>query len=376
MSSSVSARRPIVRVAITIAALLGAVLTATIAAPAIADPGQAFSGFTDKSALRDAGEGVVETGVLPVVDGSAPAGAGITYYVDSAAADDTGDGLSPATAWKTFTHVNATVFAPGDRILLKAGSVWSAEGTEVAREAYDYTTWSGGNPTDVVKPDPTALLAPKGSGTAESPIVLSSYGDGPAPELNGRAVVNDVLQLTNQQHWTISNLEMSNVTEGFDATDFDPAANNGQAPGEENPATGDLRGIHVQGENAGTLQGYEIHNVFIHDVSGVTWSVSSAGVDRSKRTGGIVFEGLKGDGVTVTQFQNIHIYDNYVANTAFANIVFKQFAGMGTNRYQDLAPGWGDRVAARVAANGTPHRGPELEAAHQRADRGQLPHQP
>jgi hypothetical protein len=340
-------------VAITIAALLGAGLPLSLAAPAFAEPGQAFAGFTDKTGLRDEGRGIVASGVLPVVDGSAPAGAGVSYYVDSVNGDDAAAGTSAATAWKSFTNVNATTFAAGDRILLKAGSVWSVEGNTVAREAYDYTTWSGSTPTNVVKDNPTFLLAPKGSGTAESPIVLSSYGDGAAPELNGRAVVNDVLQLTNQQHWDISNIEISNVTDGFDPTDFDPAANNGQAPGEENPDTGDLRGIHIQGENAGTLQGFEIHNVFIHDVSGVTWSVSSAGVDRSKRTGGIVFEGLKGDGVTVTQFQNVHLYDNVIANTAFANIVFKQFAGMGTNRYQNLAPGWGDRVQASVSSNGT-----------------------
>ena len=205
----------------------------------------------------------------------------------------------------------------------------------------------------MVGSDATPLLAPRGSGTEADPILLSSYGDGAAPELNGLGVVNDVLQLTNQEHWDISNLEISNETAGFDASTFQPARNVGQAPGDENPQTGDLRGIHVQGEGAGTLRGFEIHNVFVRDVTGYTWSVSAAGVDRSKRTGGIMFEGLKGNGQTVTQFEDITIRDSYVANTSFANLVFKQFAGMGTNRYQDLPPGWGDRTAGRIAPDGT-----------------------
>jgi len=353
MSLSLSGRRRGVAVSLTIAALIGAALPAIVAGPADAAAASGFAGYTDKSALRDAGRAVVQAGALSVVDGSAPAGSGTTYYVDSAAGDDASAGTSAATAWRTFAQLNLTVFQPGDRILLKAGSTWSATGSAVAREAYDYTAWAGGVPSDVAEPAPTALLAPQGSGTASDPIVISSYGTGSAPELDGRGVVNDVIQLTNQQHWDVSQLEISNVTDGFDATTFAPAANNGQVPGEENAAQGDLRGIHVQGENAGTLSGFDIHGVFIHDVSGVTWSVSGAGLDRSKRTGGILFEGLKGDGRTVSRFDDVTVRDNIVANTSFADLVFKQFSGMGANRYQNVAPGWGDRAAASATPDGT-----------------------
>lgn len=312
-----------------------------------------FTGYTDKTALQVAGRNVVSLNELAVADGTAPAGTAGTYFVDSHGGDDTAAGTTAATAWKSFKNVNAKVFAPGDRILLKAGSSWSAEGSEVAKEAYDYTQWDNGIPTDITGPAPSWLLAPKGSGTATSPIVLSSYGTGAAPELNGRGVVNDVLQLTNQEYWDISNLEISNVTDGFDPSKFVPGVNDGLKPGEENPKTGDLRGIHVQAENAGTLSGFDISNVFIHDVSGVMWSIGNSGLDRSKRTGGILFEGLKGDGTTVSQFQDVSVRDNYIANTAFANVMFKQFSGMGENRYKDVKPGWGDRAAANAATDGT-----------------------
>ncbi|NUP35614.1 MAG: right-handed parallel beta-helix repeat-containing protein [Streptomyces sp.] len=338
-----------------------------VSAHTLPDPSQqtSFTGYTDKGALRAEGRSTVDSGTLPVVKGAAPTSRrGTTYYVDSEGGKDTAGGRSPATAWKTLTHVNAKTFRPGDRILLKAGSSWSAEGDEVAKEAYDFTQWTNGEPTDVVGTDPTALLAPKGSGEAGRPIVLSSYGSGAAPELNGRGVVNDVLQLTNQSHWDISNIEISNVTDGFDPSTFEPGANDGKLPGEENPKTGDLRGIHVQAQNAGTLTDFAIHHVFIHDVSGVMWSVGNSGLDRSKRTGGILFEGLKGDAQTVSQFSDITVRDNVMADTAFANVVFKQFSGMGTNRYKDVEPGWGDRAAGKAAADGTVTEDPDWRPHH------------
>ena len=342
-----------------------AVVAPLPAAAASAPPsaGAAFAGYTDKSARKTDGREVVAAGTISVAQGSVPRGAGTTYYVDSQGGDDTATGTTPAHAWRSFANVNGRQFAPGDRILLKAGSVWSASGDQVAREAYDYTSWSGGVPADVTGAKPTALLAPGGSGTAQDPIVLSSYGTGAAPALEGRGVVNDALQLSNQQHWDISDLDVSNVTDGFDATTFQPASGNGQVPGSENPKTGDLRGIHVQAENAGTLSGFDIHHVFVHDVSGVMWSISSSGIDRSKRTGGILFEGLKGDGSTVSQFEDVSVHDSVIANTSFANIVFKQFSGMGTNRYHKVSPGWGDRTVATAGTTGVITEDPQWRPA-------------
>lgn len=338
---------------VAISAIAGATpLSAAIASTPPSAGNARFAGYTEKGALKSEGRDVLAAGTLSVTQGSVPSGSGTTYYVDSQGGNDAATGTSPGHAWRSFANVNGKQFAPGDRILLKAGSVWSATGDKVATEAYDYTSWTDGVPTDVTAANPTALLAPGGSGTEKAPIVLSSYGTGAAPELEGRGVVNDVLQLNNQQHWDISNLNISNVTDGFDATTFQPAAGNGQTPGDENPKTGDLRGIHVQGENAGTLSGFDIHHVFIHDVSGAMWSVSRAGVDRSKRTGGILFEGLKGDGKTVSQLEDISVHDNFIADTSFANVVFKQFSGMGTYRYNKVSPGWGDRTLGKASTSG------------------------
>src|ERR1017187_9453749 len=47
-----------------------------------------------------------------------------TYYVDFAKGADANPGTAERAPWKTLEKVNASRFQPGDRILLKSGSVW------------------------------------------------------------------------------------------------------------------------------------------------------------------------------------------------------------------------------------------------------------
>lgn len=320
------------------------------------------TGYTDKGGLRQEGRFIGQHRSLSVHDQNDHEPLGTAYYVDSIHGNDTNDGKSPARPWKTLSKPNQITFHPGDEILLRAGSTWSAHGSSTAKEAYSFTAWNGNRPTDThgeAGAMPSALLAPKGSGSSDRPIILSSYGEGVAPKLLGMGVVNDTIQLTDQQYWEISNLDISNQKDGFDSMHFSAQSGSGQVPGTENPDTGDLRALHIQAASTGVQSGYLIHDLFIHDVAGVTWSVSKAGVDRSKRTGGIVFEGLKGDSRIASRFKDIQIYDNYIIDTAFANIVFKQFSGMGTARYQDKKPGWGDRAMASVDTQGTLQEDPD-----------------
>lgn len=80
---------------------------------------------------------------------------GATYYVDATSGDDTRDGLSAATAWKTIAKVNGASFVAGDQILFKRGESW--------RES----------------------LVPPSSGAAGSPIRFDAYGTGEAPTITG-----------------------------------------------------------------------------------------------------------------------------------------------------------------------------------------------
>ena len=48
---------------------------------------------------------------------------GRTFYL-SATGDDTRDGLTPATAWRSIDRANMAEFTPGDRLLLQGGTTF------------------------------------------------------------------------------------------------------------------------------------------------------------------------------------------------------------------------------------------------------------
>jgi hypothetical protein len=133
--------------------------------------------------------------------GNAPNRTGGTdYFIDATRGHDTASGTSPTKAWQSLAAANAKTFAPGDRILLKAGEQW-----------HDEQLW------------------PKGSGSKGKPITISAYGDPRAgrpyiatngnvpnpfkadgtknPETVG---LTGAIVLRNQQYWEINHVELSN----------------------------------------------------------------------------------------------------------------------------------------------------------------------
>ena len=228
------------------------------------------------------------------------------YYVSASEGDDGNDGLSPETAWRSLAKVNASVFAPGDRILLKGGDRW--EGT---------------------------TLHPQGSGAPGEPITLGRYGDGDAkPFVNAQDDVltmdtftlvkgedshlTDFTQqyyasvyLENQEYWVVRDLEVSNHSAGF----TDP---NGD---------GKLRnGIMIMNDDGGTLHSVHVLDCDVHDVLGsksekAYWG--GAGITYTVM--------LKGPEATVpSNYDDILIEGNYVRNTNRQGIV--------TNSRQNLRP--------------------------------------
>jgi hypothetical protein len=153
---------------------------------------------------------------------------GRAYYIDSARGNDNNSGSKPHSAWKTLAKVNATTFVAGDRILFKAGDLW------------------------------TGQLWPKGSGTAEHPIVIDKYGVKGRPVINAAGNAEDAVRLKNQEYWEINSLEITNW---------------GSAPGPR-------RGVNVIAENSGDLHHIYIRNLDIHDVNGI---------DSDKANGGIMY---------------------------------------------------------------------------------------
>ena len=111
---------------------------------------------------------------------------GALYYLDSAHGDDARSGVSQDQGWKSLAKVNAATFQPGDEILLKRGGRW--QGT----------------------------LHPLGSGTAEKPIRIGAYGEGPRPFIDGGK--GPAVLIHNQDAWIIEGLEVTNAKDsGEDA---------------------------------------------------------------------------------------------------------------------------------------------------------------
>lgn len=99
--------------------------------------------------------GVMSLPVISLVAAAVPI-RGKTFYISATVGNDDWAGTSQTPGgnngpWKTFAKASATTFAPGDRILLKCGDTWNEE------------------------------LHPKGNGTPENPILISSYGLGAKP---------------------------------------------------------------------------------------------------------------------------------------------------------------------------------------------------
>ena len=109
---------------------------------------------------------------------------GTNYYIDSVNGNDVNTGLSPSVPWQSLTNVNKNTFLPGDSILFECGC-----------------TWSG------------ITLHPLGSGSSGNPIVVSKYGVGNLPQINGNTAKLQTTQavfLSNQEYFTISNLDITN----------------------------------------------------------------------------------------------------------------------------------------------------------------------
>ena len=114
-----------------------------------------------------------------------------TYYVSQSTGDDSLDGLAAAKAgakgpWKTLAKASIE-YKPGDSILLKKGDTWNEEFT------------------------------PKGSGTPEKPILISTYGQGNKPLIDREDFKQDRtgIRLDNQGGYKIVGIEFARCMTGI-----------------------------------------------------------------------------------------------------------------------------------------------------------------
>lgn len=190
---------------------------------------------------------------------------GVGYYVDSINGSDNNNGNSSATAWRNISKLNNIIFNPGDRIYLKANSVWNSQ----------------------------AIVPLEGSnGSASSPIIIDMYGEGNKPIINGHMDVEASISLKNIQYIEINNIEITNDN------DFKVEAKLGTYVGI----------LYVSMDQSSTMNHIYIRNCNIHDVDGDAdaWAVAD------KTSGGIGFRVINYNSTTQPFYNDVIIENNII----------------------------------------------------------------
>lgn len=199
-------------------------------------------------------------------------GSGNIYYIDTAG-NDSNNGLSTSTPWKTLAKVTATTFHPGDQILFKAGEAWSG------------------------------TLTPAGSGSSGSPIIIDMYGTGNKPVINGPGTNGShALQLWTRSYWEVNNLELTNT--------------------QPTGGTNKLYGILINGGSTTMANHVYLKNCYVHDVNSVQYG-TGGNTNYSVVSGGIIITGYMND-VLVT---NCHVANSSVSGLRY----FGTSSGVSTN---------------------------------------------
>lgn len=205
---------------------------------------------------------------------------GTTYYIDAQNGEDSNDGKTEETAWRTFDRVNSKIFLPGDNILLKADGIWNQP------------------------------LNPKGSGQEDAPITIDMYGDGNRPIINGNGTsgpsLTGAVTIYNEEYWEIYNLEVTNLE---DTDKMGEAMDSG---------TSERAGILIYSSNQEKIyKGITVKNCYVHDVN--------SSFKGGKTSGGIIVMGhyLDKDGNRVTIDDNGNLTAKAMGRAAFADVLIE-----------------------------------------------------
>lgn len=191
---------------------------------------------------------------------------GSTYYIDAEQGNDQASGLSPQSAWRSVKKVSQFTFQPGDRILFKANLEYNGQ------------------------------LELKGSGSKRYPIVVSRYGNGKKPQINGNGWKPHAVLLHNIEHWQVNDLAITNQGVTTKAH---------------------RRGVIVSAENIGDLHGLVLNNLEIFNVNGVLKKKEGGGSGILIRNGGDTIP---------SRFVDLHITNNHIHHTQRNGINFKAYS--------------------------------------------------
>lgn len=166
------------------------------------------------------------------------------YYVSSGSGADSNPGTTAEAPWKSLDKIRNSNFIPGDSILFRAGDRFAGQ------------------------------LIVNGSGSAGNPILITSYGEGEKPVIDGAAATGGAYEaavlLNNQGFIEISGLEITNDRRI-------PRAGQDDQVGY---------GIFVLNNGYEVMEHFYFHNLVIREV----YAITTSGVDfNALKVGGIYF---------------------------------------------------------------------------------------
>ncbi len=171
------------------------------------------------------------------------------YHVDAEQGNDSQDGRSPQSAWKSIARVNAQVFRAGDRLLWRAGQRWQGQLTP--------------------QREPVAAA----DSAWQQRVVISRYGEGARPCIAAAGLSPAALLLQHSDGWEIESLELTNT--GATRAPF-------------------RFGVHVLANGNGAMRDVVLRDLWVHDVNGdLRKTHEGCGIFfESKKEGKSYFDGL------------------------------------------------------------------------------------
>jgi hypothetical protein len=201
---------------------------------------------------------------LPFIGMGKPAGAR-AFYVDAQNGNDTFNGQSPARAWRSIDRANNGEFNVGDSLLFKRGLVYQGQ------------------------------LKPRVHQLGNATFVVSSFGSGNQPVIDGQGVMPAAVWIYNVQNIEVSDLKIIN-----------------QAPNRQ----AKMAGIKVEIQNYGVAKNIALRKLTVEDVNGVLEKSKGGGCGILIQNGGndivSTFNGLLIEGCTIRRCErNAIIFDAY-----------------------------------------------------------------
>jgi parallel beta helix pectate lyase-like protein len=167
---------------------------------------------------------------------------GAIYYVDCANGNDSNNGLSAATAWRTTTRANQQTYSAGDQVLFARGTVCSG-----------------------------AAFKPVGNGAVGNPVIVADYGSGNLPVIDGVGAHEPAIFLYNVQNYTVRNLDLTQHGQTPQIIKADDGKDSDQQSDEYMRAIVHILGLGPVGVQACgeacTVRNIRLENLKVHDGS-------------------------------------------------------------------------------------------------------------